>query len=710
MHNDQQDPSTPTRLRVLVVDDSEDDALLSILALRRQGYEVDFMRVELPETMRAALLEREWDLILSDYSMPQFSAHRALEVYRASNCVLPFIVVTGTIGEESAVAMMKAGVNDFILKTHLKRLPSVVERELRESGNRRAKRQAELALRESQERYELAIRGANDGIWDWNIRADTLYVSPRWREMLGLAPDEEIRPDRMLWREFIHPDEEDNLRGRLIEHLKQQTPYLEVEHRIRHRNGTWRWMLARGLALFDAETGLAYRMAGSFSDITERKRSEEQLLYDALHDNLTGLANRALFTDFLGFALGHATRSQGYLCAVLCFNLERFRYINDSFGHEVGDQILKITAERLSQVRRDGDVLARLGGDEFAVLLDNVRDIHEVVAFTENMLRELGKAVDIQGHEVYPGARVGIALSTSRYGHPEEMIRDADTAMHRAKSRGKAKYEVFDGTMQGSMLRALKMEQEIRRGLEAKEFVAYYQPIVDLDTGDIAAFEALVRWQKADGIVGPIEFIPLAEELGLINPLGLQMLHMACNQIAAWQQGFPDRRLRISVNLSGKQFHQSNLLEQVETAIAQAAIPAELLELEVTESIVMDDTAAITETLKAFRDRGIDILMDDFGTGYSSLSYLHRFPSDVLKIDGSFVRRINEERESAEIVRTIILLGHNLGMEVIAEGVETVHQLAALRQMACDYAQGYYFAKPLPATEATALIASGVRW
>ncbi|WP_179958111.1 putative bifunctional diguanylate cyclase/phosphodiesterase [Chitinimonas arctica] len=432
---------------------------------------------------------------------------------------------------------------------------------------------------------------------------------------------------------------------------------------------------------------------------------------DALHDKLTGLANRTLLTELLGSALGRANLDSHYLCAVLSLNLERFRYINDSFGRAAGDRILRVTSERLAQAQRPGDVVARYGGDEFGILLDAIAEPAEAKRFTEAMLAGLAKPIDLEGHEVYPGARVGIALSSGGYAHPEEMIRDADTALHRTKQRGRGTIEVFDRTMQGTMLRALKLEQEMRLALAAHEFLPFFQPIVDLRSGLIAGFEALARWQKPDGkLVSPAEFIPLSEEIGLINQIGRRMLATSAKQIATWQRSFPDQKLRVSVNLSSKQFGQPDLVEQIDAAIAEAGIEPDRLELEITESILMENTDAVIATLKAIRARGIKILLDDFGTGYSSLSYLHRFPSDALKIDGSFVRQAHKVPLSREIIRAIVLLARCLGGVVIAEGVETAEQLATMREMGCDFAQGYFFARPLPATAATELIAANRKW
>jgi diguanylate cyclase (GGDEF)-like protein/PAS domain S-box-containing protein len=604
---------------------------------------------------------------------------------------------------------MKAGVNDFVLKEHLRRLPSVVERELREAEDRRARIRAELALRESEERYALALRGANDGVWDWNVRAQSVYYSTRWKQMLGYI-ETDIQPTSAEWLIRLHPDDADFVKTRLINHMKGHTPHFEVEHRMRHKSGDYRWVLTRGIALRD-ESGYCYRMAGSQSDISERKFAEEQLVHDSLHDPLTRLANRALFTDCVDYALAQTRRNPGQLIAVLCMNIERFRFVNDSLGHGVGDQLLKATAQRLTQHQRPGDVLARFGSDEFAILLDGVRDIGEATRFAEMIQQQMAIPLTIEGHELFPGTRIGIVLSSSGYHHAENMLRDADTAMHRAKAMGKIRLEVFDTGMHTHVLNSLQLEQDLRRAVEKQEFTLHYQPIVNLTTGRLTSFEALVRWQRHGELVSPVDFIPLAEELGLINEIGRQVLYAACRQLRVWNSRFAERTpLQISVNLSGQQFVENDLIDQVEFILKDIGLESANLKLEITESILMENTESIVDMLVRLRAKNIQILMDDFGTGYSSLSYLHRFPSDVLKIDGSFIRRLTDEKGSDEIVRTIIMLAHNLGMSVIAEGVEGPGQLEQLRTLGCDFAQGYLFSKPIDAEAATRLIEANPCW
>lgn len=696
-------------LRVLLVEDSEDDALLVLLQLKRGGYQVQHQRVDTAEDMRTAL-QQPWDVIVSDYTMPCFSGEAALEIYCEQGLLCPFIVVTGTIGEESAVALMKKGVSDFVLKTNLPRLPGVIERELRESALRREKQDAEEALRISEERYKLAMQAANDGLWDWNIRAGFVYYSPRWKAMLGFTEDE-ISDSPQEWNSRLHPDEREQFRARLVNYFKRLTPYFEIEHRVLTKDGCYRWMLTRGLALYD-DQGRAYRMAGSQTDITERKRTEEQMLHDAFHDGLTGLPNRALFTDLLGFSLEHRHRNPNYLAAVLFINLERFRYVNDSFGHRIGDQYLIEVAERLRSMLRPGDAAARFAGDEFAVLMDDVSDPAEVTRFSETLQSVIARPLGLGGHEFFPGCCIGIVFNSTDYRSPEDMLRDADTAMHRAKKKGGSKFEVFNRDMHASAVITLQLEHELRRAVERHEFTLYYQPIVDLRCGRLASFEALIRWLHPAGrVVSPIEFIPLAEELGLINQIGYQVLEMACRQIVAWQKADPScAPIPVSVNLSGKQLGQPGLVEDIERIISDAGLTTPSLKLEITETMLMENPDMASDILTRLRAKNIKVLMDDFGTGYSSLSYLHRFPSDTLKIDGSFVRRMTESRDGREIVRTIILLAHNLGMTVIAECVETEDHVKLLREFGCDYAQGFHFGKPEPADVTAELIRSNPIW
>lgn len=697
-------------LRVLLVEDSEDDALLVLLQLKRGGYQVEHRRVDTAEDMRAAL-QQPWDVVISDYTMPRFSGEAALEIYCQQGLLCPFIVVTGTIGEESAVALMKKGVSDFVLKTNLPRLPGVIERELREAALRHDKLDAEEALRISEERYKLAMQAANDGLWDWNIRSGYVYYSPRWKTMLGFG-ENEIGDSAQEWHGRLHPDEREQFRARLINYFKRLTPHFEIEHRMLTRDGSYRWMLTRGLALYD-DKGRAYRMAGSQTDITERKRTEDQMLHDAFHDGLTGLPNRALFTDLLGFSLEHRHRNPNYLSAVLFINLERFRFVNDSFGHRIGDQYLIEIAGRLRSMLRPGDAAARFAGDEFAVLMDDVIDPAEVTRFAETLQGVIARPLGLGGQEFFPGSCVGIVFNSTEYRAPEDVLRDADTAMHRAKKKGGSKFEVFNRDMHASAVTTLQLEHDLRRAVERQhEFILYYQPIVDLRCGRLASFEALIRWNHPSGrTVPPNEFIPLAEELGLINQIGRQVLEMACRQIVAWQQANPGcAPIPISVNLSGKQIGQAGLVEEIEQIIRQSGLTTPSLKLEITETMLMENPEMASEALARLRAKNIKVLMDDFGTGYSSLSYLHRFPCDTLKIDGSFVRRMTESRDGREIVRTIILLAHNLGMTVIAECVETEDQVKLLGEFGCDYAQGYHFGKPEPATLTAELILANPTW
>jgi diguanylate cyclase (GGDEF)-like protein len=434
------------------------------------------------------------------------------------------------------------------------------------------------------------------------------------------------------------------------------------------------------------------------------QESKEHFRHAAFHDALTGLPNRALLADHLKLAIERSRRREDHLFAVLFLDLDRFKNINDSLGHTIGDQLLIAIARRVEGCLRPMDTVARLGGDEFAILLDGLEDFSHAIHVAERVQDELMQPFNLKGHEVYTTASIGIALSTTGYDHPENILRDADIAMYRAKDNGKARYELFDTVMHTRAVALLKLENDLRRAIERQEFRVFYQPIISLQTDQIAGFEALVRWEHPErGVVSPDEFIPLSEETGLIMEIGHWVLHEACRQMYEWQESL-QRPLMLSVNLSGKQFIQPNLIGQIKSILHETNFDPRWLRLEITESVVMENAEAATSMLHQLRDLGAHLSIDDFGTGYSSLSYLHRFPVTTLKIDRSFIGRMGEGDENSEIVRTIMTLANNLGMEVVAEGVETEEQLAQLRALKCEYGQGYLFSRPVNAEMARMMI------
>ncbi|HEX8072163.1 MAG TPA: EAL domain-containing protein [Pyrinomonadaceae bacterium] len=432
-------------------------------------------------------------------------------------------------------------------------------------------------------------------------------------------------------------------------------------------------------------------------EVSERKQAEEQLRHNAFHDGLTDLANRALFMDHLKLALARAQRHEDYKCAVLFLDLDRFKVVNDSLGHMIGDKLLVGIARRLETALRPGDTVARLGGDEFTVLLEDLGDAGEAMLVAERLQRELAMPYNLGGHEVFTTVSIGIALSAPEYHRPEDILRDADTAMYRAKQLGKARYEVFHQAMHTRAMELLELERDLRRAVERQEFFLQYQPIVSLNTGVLRGFEALIRWQHpVRGLIPPTKFIHIAEETGLILPIGRWVLDAACRQMHHWQKLAPaGEPLTINVNLSGKQFIQPDLLEQIEGVLRETGLDPRSLKLEITESVVMENIETAIRTLEQLRARGVELSIDDFGTGYSSLSYLQRFPVSTLKIDRSFISRITESDGTAEIVQTIMSLAQTLGMDVVAEGIETERQHTRLATLACEFGQGYYFARPM---------------
>ena len=459
------------------------------------------------------------------------------------------------------------------------------------------------------------------------------------------------------------------------------------------------------------EQGQPLRLVYQVQDVTERKRAEEQLLHAAYHDSLTGLANRTLFTDHLRLAMERARRHDNHLFGVLFMDLDRFKNVNDSLGHAHGDQLLLAVSERLQRCVRPEDTVARFGGDEFAILLNSIENSIDVIRTAERIQQEICQPFTLGHHEIFTTASVGITLSSLGYAEADELLRDADTAMYRAKAIGTGRYEVFDKVMHARAVTALKLENDLRRAVENEEFRILYQPIVNTESGAVAGFEALIRWEHPErGLMTPAEFIAAAEETDLIIAMGEWVLTKACHQAQQWQREFPrDEQLFISVNLSGKQFTQRDLVEVVERILQESGLPPRCLKLEITETILMENAEAAISMLKRMRTLGVQLGIDDFGTGYSSLSYLHRLPVNILKVDRSFVGRMDEAAEYREIVRTIVSLAHTLGLDVVAEGVETAEQWSQLRVLNCEYSQGYFFAKPLSAEAATKYLAEPTR-
>jgi diguanylate cyclase (GGDEF)-like protein/PAS domain S-box-containing protein len=557
------------------------------------------------------------------------------------------------------------------------------------------RKQAEEALRESEERYALAAQGANDGLWDWDLRNSKIHFSIRWKSMLGYD-ETEIGNQPGEWLTRIHPDDHDEVEARIAAHLEGRVPHFESEYRIMHKDGDYRWVISRGLAVRNQE-GQAYRMAGSQTDITSRKKAEEQLEYDAFHDALTGLPNRALFLDRLQHTITATQRRSGDLYAVLFLDMDRFKIINDSLGHTIGDLLLIAVGRKLSDCIRPGDTVARLGGDEFAVLLESINEPAHATDVAERIQKKLADPIRIKGNELFTSVSIGIALGEERYERPEQVLRDADIAMYEAKGKGSSRYEIFDAKMHANILDRLQLEADLRGALEHREFILYYQPIIDLEKQLLIGFEALVRWNHPKrGLVYPMEFIPLAEENGLIRPIGEWILQEACRGLKRFQERNPaEHPLTMSINISGKQFSQKDLVDKLAGFLQETGVDPQCLALEITETMIMENVDAAVETMTQLRDMGIHLHIDDFGTGHSSLSYLHRFPVNALKIDRSFIKKLAADGSNKEIILSIISLAKSMNVDVIAEGVEMEHQLSKIKEMHCGYGQGFFFARPM---------------
>jgi diguanylate cyclase (GGDEF)-like protein/PAS domain S-box-containing protein len=682
----------PTQVAVLVVQPDEHahaPVRETLARIERPRCEVHW--VKSAATALAALDEHPYDAFLVDCATGGLTLAKTI-LARIPHA--PVILLDDAPDPETDVAAAEAGVAEYVTNLDL------LEHALRYAITHQ---HALARLAESEQRHALAMQGANDGLWDWDVRRDRLYFSPRWKQMLGYSePELGDAPGEWLGR--VHLDDRAALSQALEAHLSGASQHFEHEHRIQHRDGSYRWMLARGMAVRDAH-GKAVRVVGSQTDVTDRKQAEQRLQHDALHDALTGLPNRVLFLDRLDQAIRRAQRSTpAAAAAVLFLDLDRFKLVNDSLGHQVGDELLKAVARRLESAVRPPDTVARLGGDEFTVLLDGVSDVHEAALIADRVHQTLKTPFEIDDRDLHIDASIGIALADADAA-PDTVLRDADVAMYRAKAEGKGRHAVFDGRMHEQVMRRLDMETELRKAIEEQRLEVAYQPIVQAATGRIVGFEALCRWPDRSGVVEPSEFVPIAEETGLIVPLGRWILHAACAQLVAWRAMPRGAGLTIGVNVSQRQLLDPEFGPVLAQVLEETGLDPRALRLEVKESALSREPDAVQRVLRlALEEHGVRSHIDDFGTGASSLRLLHGFPGDAVKIHRALVIGMGREAGAFEIVKALVGLAHNLGLEVIAEGVETAAQLNHLKLLGCEFAQGFHVSAPLRPEDATALL------
>ena len=554
-------------------------------------------------------------------------------------------------------------------------------------------------------RFAIVARGANDGIWELDEGSRTVFVSPRLREILGLPPAEgPLARDR--WFALVHPDDLDALKKHFESVIRGRADRAAWEHRMRHADGSYRRVQTRCMAARDA-TGLPTRVIGSMTDVTESVMAREQVENAGSRDPLTGLLNRAAFVERLGQRLEDSRERRRGRFAVLYLDLDRFKVVNDSLGHLVGDELLVAVSRRLESCLRPGDLIARLGGDEFAVMLQSITDGTQANVVAFRVQEVLQSPFPIGGREVVTSASIGIAISRPEYTNPEEIMRDADTAMYHAKSHGKARHELFDADMHARALDRLGLESDLRQAVKNNDFDVHYQPIVSLHTRMCTGFESLVRWNRNGRPVSPADFIPVAEELGIIEPLGTWVMQQACEKFVEWKRRFPEAGLEcITVNVSARQLVQQGFVYLVEQTVEQNDMDPADLRLEITETALMDAPQFAAKVLAELREYGVKIYLDDFGTGYSSLSHLHKLPVDALKIDRSFVSGLLIEDRPA-IVESILALARTLKTNVVAEGIEEEQQAVELERLGCRQAQGFYFSRPVPAEQIEEILLAG---
>lgn len=679
--------------RLLVVDDEEVNRDVLSRRLRRAGYEVECAN-DGPEAL-AKVREKSYDMLLVDIMMPGMTGMEVLKEIRAkfSASELPVIIVSALNESNQIVEALALGANDYVTK------PIEFSIAIARIQTQLARRRADQAMRANQESYALAALGTRDGVWDWNLATDEITYSPRWKELIGYAA-EEVGSSKQEWFDRIHPEDRAGVEREITRFLENPTGEFFCEHRLRHKDGIYRWMLCRG-GFRGASGSAERRLIGSLADITTSKS----------YDSLTGLPNRLLLIERLTPLLEQCQKNETPNFALLFIDLDGFKLVNDSLGHTAGDNLLKIVAQRLhdgvrAKGRKHCDEVVRFGGDEFVALLTDLGSSNEATAVAQRLLERLRAPFEIDRREIFVSASIGVAMADPRYADSAQMIHDADTAMYTAKSSGRSCVRLFDEHMRTHALERLELQNDLAGALQNGELVLHYQPKVHIDTGKCYGFEALVRWNRpGHGFIPPGRFISIAEETGLIISVGLWVLREACRQLKQWQERFPmTPPLQMSVNVSVKQLESLQFLDSVQQVLRESGVPPSSLQLEMTESVVLMETERIASLLRDLKALGISLSVDDFGTGYSSLNRLDRYPFDNVKIDRSFIVRMDRDERSAQVVKGILTLSHNLKMDVIAEGVERESQANRLLDFGCRCAQGYLYAEALPAVKVETML------
>ena len=730
---------TKTERMILIVDDLPDNLRVLSAALSGQGFQIRCAKSGAIALM--AVKTTSPDLILLDIKMPDMDGYEVCQRLKASAATrnIPIIFLSALDDVFDKVKAFNMGGADYITKPFqveevlirvkyqlalkaaqvgIWQLNEELELLVEQRTEQLARINEELALeiierkhtteclRISEERLESILGSIEDVVWSMNPTASQfIYFNAAVEKIYGF-PTSKFLEDPEFWLKVIHADDRERIE--IANRSIMTTGTVSEEYRILRPDQEVRWVSDRRYLVYDRD-GKVIRIDGIVRDITDHKRAQDQLVHDALHDSLTGLPNRNLFMDCVEQALKYGNRHSKYMFAVMFIDLDRFKMVNDMHGHMIGDQFLQAIAKLLvGCLRSVGDTVARLGGDEFTILIDDIQEVSEALMIADRILSRLLHPINLPTQTIFASASIGLVISNRDYVNGTDLLRDADIAMYRAKSLGKGRYILFDKKMYEQNLKASQLDSDLHYALERQEFELYYQPIISLTSDRLAGFEALIRWHHPElGLVPPSEFIPIAEETSLIIEIGDWVLNQACQQISTWQSQFLEAKsLKMSINLTCQQIREKNLLEKLDRVLATTGIDGSTIRLEITESSMMDQGEETIAKLEQLRARNIQLSIDDFGQGYSSLSYLHRFPVNTLKIDRTFVEQMSLGGQNLEIIRTIIILAHALDMNVVAEGVETHEQMSILKQLGCEYAQGYFFSRPIIAAAAEQMIRS----